>query len=81
MSEEDEVAFDLTEKGISYDGARYEISIPWKINPGNCVINNYNQTHRRLIQVEKQLQKNPKVCIAYKETINMHIKKGYIHKK
>ena len=48
-----EAVFKVTEVISSNDGTRYEIKVSWNIDPGNYVLNNYNEAHRRLIQVKK----------------------------
>lgn len=48
-----EAVFKETEVISSNDGTRYEIKVSWNIDPGNYVLNNYNETHRGLIQVKK----------------------------
>lgn len=48
-----EAVFKETEVISSNDGTRYEIKVSWNIDPGNYVLNNYNEAHRGLIQVKK----------------------------
>lgn len=64
-----EAVFKETEVISSNDGTRYEIKVSWNIDPGNYVLNNYNEAHRCSC---RKIQKY--VHSIYEETINIYLK-------
>lgn len=65
-----EAVFKETEVISSNDGTRYEIKVSWNIDPGNYVLNNYNEAHRCSC---RKIQKY--VHSIYEETINIYLKR------
>lgn len=65
-----EAVFKVTEVISSNDGTRYEIKVSWNIDPGNYVLNNYNEAHRCSC---RKIQKY--VHSIYEETINIYLKR------
>ena len=76
MSPEDKVVLKMVEQSIKHYDQQYEVAIPWKKHPGNCLLNNYSHAEKRLHHIEHPLSKKPEVCKT--ETTNQHLTKGYI---
>ncbi|XP_053392388.1 uncharacterized protein LOC128555057 [Mercenaria mercenaria] len=68
-----------SEKDMKVEDGRYEVKIPWKTDPSN-IPNDYEMAVKRLQHTEKRLKKEPNIEIAYTETIENYVNKGYIHK-
>lgn len=62
-----------------YVDGRYEVGIPW-IQEERKLENNRVLAQKRLENLEKSLQRKPKVAEQYNEALASHLKKGYIRK-
>jgi len=55
------------------------VAIPWQEDRLK-ISNNYEMAFKRLQKLEKHLQINPEIAVAYEDGIRMHIQKGYIRR-
>ena len=79
MSCEDKIALQKVKSSLRWDGKRYEVEIPWKVNKKDLP-NNYQMALNRLHNTEKRLLKDPKVATVYGQTIKEYLQKGYMRK-
>ena len=73
----EKIAQKKVEQSLSYNGDRYEVSVPWKQDRPNLP-NNRQMAERRLQLVEKKLQKDMQLANAYQGVIDDYLKKEYI---
>ena len=73
----EKIAQKKVEQSLSYNGDRYEVSVPWKQDRPNLP-NNRQMAERRLQLVEKKLQKDTQLANAYQGVIDDYLKKEYI---
>lgn len=73
----EKIAQKKVEQSLSYNGDRYEVSVPWKQDRPNLP-NNQQMAERRLQLVEKKLQKDTQLANAYQGVIDDYLKKEYI---
>ena len=79
MRTEDRAAIRTAENSLKWTGERYEVSIPWRIDPSKLP-NNYKMALNRLQSTEKKLLKDSELFCAYRNVISSYIDKGYISK-
>lgn len=63
MTSDEEVAWKKVEQSLAYNGARYEVAVPWKNERPNLP-NNRQVAERRLQLVEKKLMKDEHLATA-----------------
>ena len=73
MKDDEIYALKQFKEGLSFDGERYEVHIPWK-KDHPVLKNNYNQAVRRLIRVEDQLKRNDAKAKEYSKAISQYVK-------
>ena len=76
MKDDEIYALKQFKEGLSFDGERYEVHIPWK-KDHPVLKNNYNQAVRRLIRVEDQLKRNDAKAKEYSKAISQYVKEGF----
>ena len=62
------------EQSLTYNGARYEVAVPWKDERPNLP-NTREIAERRLQQVEKKLKMDRDLANAYQGVIDNYLKK------
>lgn len=62
---------------ISFDGQRYEVSLPWK-ETHSPLPDNHDLSHRRLLSLLKRLQQDPKLLSEYDSIIKDQVDKGVV---
>jgi len=77
MTAEDKMVLDKVQNSIQFVDGHYQVAIPWR-EVGFSIPNNYKMAVERLQKLEKRLQNNPEVAMAYDESIRKHIQKGYV---
>nr|XP_058942387.1 uncharacterized protein LOC131770692 [Pocillopora verrucosa] len=73
----EKIAQKKVEQSLSYNGDRYEVSVPWKQDRPNLP-NNRQMAERRLQLFEKKLQKDTQLANAYQGVIDDYLEKEYI---
>ena len=68
----------MTAATLRCDNGRFEVGIPWKHPDGPTVHNNRPMAERRLVSLERSLNKQPDVLSAYREAMQKNIDKGYV---
>ena len=76
MKDDEIYALKQFKEGLSFDGERYEVHIPWK-KDHPVLKNNYNQAVRRLISVENRLKRHNTKAEDYKRAISQYVKEGF----
>ena len=76
MKNEDSVYQKFTQK-ISFDGQRYQVSLPWK-DDHPPLPNNQEMCRRRLIGLLKRLRQNPPLLAEYDSVIKDQLHRGVI---
>ena len=71
------IARKKVEQSLTYNGARYEVAVPWKRERPNLP-NNREKAERRLQKVEKKLKMDRNLAHAYQGVIDDYLKKEYI---
>ena len=74
MEEVDAIA--LFKEGLSYDGQRYQVSIPWKRNHPELK-DNYHQAVQRLKSIENSLKRDEIKQQDYSEAITQYVREGF----
>ena len=77
MTPLERIARKKVEQSLTYDGARYEVAVPWKHERPNLP-NNREIAERRLQQVEKKLKMDRNLANVYQGVIDDYLKKEYI---
>lgn len=74
---EEKSVYDTFIQQISFNGERYEVSLPWKF--GHQVLpDNYQLCHRRLIIVVRRFKHNPILLAEYDNIIQDQLSRGII---
>jgi len=68
MTAEDKLVLDKVQRSIEFVNGHYQVAIPWR-EDRLTISNNYEMAFKRLQKLEKHLQINPKIAVAYKDTI------------
>ena len=66
----------LFKEGLSYDGQRYQVSIPWKRNHPELK-DNYHQAVQRLKSIENSLKRDEIKQQDYSEAITQYVREGF----
>lgn len=77
MTPLEKIARKKVEESLTYNGARYEVAVPWKHERPNLP-NNREIAERRLQQVEKKLKLDRHLANVYQGVIDDYLKKEYI---
>ena len=77
MTPREKVARKKVEQSLTYNGARYEVAVPWKYEQPNLP-NNREIAERRLQRVEKKLKMDKHLANVYQGVIDYYQKKEYI---
>jgi len=78
-SKEEERAINLLENTTKRIDERWETGLLWR-NDSPSLPNSYSMAIKRLLNVEKLMQKDPTLAHLYKEKINEYLAKGYARK-
>ena len=76
---QDNEALLTVKESLKWTGDRYEVSIPWKLNPA-ILPSSYEMALKRLKNIEKRLLKEHDLGLSYCNLITSYIDKGYISK-
>lgn len=79
LSKDDERAISLMERHCRRVGDKYEAPLLWKFDVFNCP-NNYDLALKRLICLEKKMEKDPALASAVNQMIRDYLLKGYVKK-
>ncbi|XP_068692778.1 uncharacterized protein [Montipora foliosa] len=77
MTPLEKIARKMVKQSLTYDGARYEVAVPWKHERPNLP-NNREIAERRVQQVEKKLKMDRNLENVYQGVIDDYLKKEYI---
>ena len=76
---QDNEALLTVKESLKWTGDRYEMSVPWKLNPA-ILPSSYEMALKRLKNIEKRLLKEHDLGLSYCNLITSYIDKGYISK-
>ncbi|XP_053400438.1 uncharacterized protein LOC128557265 [Mercenaria mercenaria] len=79
MSADNLKVIQSTEQAIKYNGNRYEVSLPWKVQTTELP-DNFDMAYQRLENTEKRLKKNVNIYETYRNTIERYVDLGYVSK-
>ena len=80
MSVEEKSALQTVKESLTQEDGRYQVGIPWKSGREPDMKSNYNMAMKRLICMERKLQKQPTTAENYQSIINDYLDKGYVRK-
>ena len=81
MSKDEQTALDTVSRSLHYTENRYEVSVPWKVEPATQNLpNTYSTAFKRLQQAERTLLRKPPNATAYSKVIQTYLEKGYVGK-
>jgi hypothetical protein len=69
----------MVAKSLKWKDHRYQVAMPWKVNPRELPDNSQTAT-QRLISTERRLQKEPELSAAYQAVLDDHLEKNYIRR-
>ena len=78
-SKEDKRAISLLEKTTRHNGERYEVGLLWAEDKPNLP-NNYYSAYQQFLSMEKRLERDPELKIAYKGTIDKDLENNFVRK-
>ena len=61
---------------ITFNGTKYEVSLPWKDNISECLPSDYDLYHACLKPVFCRLQKDLQLCLEYPKGSRRHGKQS-----
>ncbi|XP_045034645.1 uncharacterized protein LOC123475716 [Daphnia magna] len=76
-STEDKLARKKLDATIQFDGARYEVGLPW-VSDAIALPDNYNSALRRLFSIENKFVHNSNFAERYKAVIDDYVAKGFV---
>ena len=76
FSKDSELAVDIFEKTIRYNGTRYEIGLLWKNNVH--LQNNYPVAKAQLSSLQRRLSKDHQLSVQYNPTLQTDIEKRFV---
>ena len=68
----------LTAASLQYTDQRFEVGLPWNETGGPSIQNNRPMAERRLVSLEKTLNKDVAVQEQYRQAMEKNIKQGYV---
>ncbi|KRX86446.1 hypothetical protein T4E_10538 [Trichinella pseudospiralis] len=72
----DQEALQRFEQGLSFDGERYEVHLPW-LPSRPSLPNNFPQARRRLLAVERRLARCEEERLEYAATMRQYVENGW----
>ncbi|KRY06987.1 hypothetical protein T03_2121, partial [Trichinella britovi] len=72
----DQEALQRFEEGLSFDGERYEVHLPW-VPSRPSLPNNFPQARRRLLAVERRLARREEEKREYAATMRQYVENGW----
>ncbi|XP_003382158.1 putative integrase core domain protein [Trichinella spiralis] len=72
----DQEALQRFEEGLSFDGERYEVHLPW-LPSRPSLPNNFPQARRRLLAVERRLARCEEERLEYAATMRQYMENGW----
>ncbi|KRZ83330.1 hypothetical protein T08_6177 [Trichinella sp. T8] len=72
----DEEALQRSEEGLTFDGERYEVHLPW-LPSRPSLPNNFPQARRRLLAVERRLARCEEEKREYAATMRQYVENGW----
>jgi hypothetical protein len=69
----------MVAKSLTAKGHRYQVAMPWKVDP-NTLPDNRQSATRRLVSTERRLLKEPALAAAYQAVLDDHQEKGYVRR-
>ncbi|KRY21777.1 Gamma-tubulin complex component 4 [Trichinella patagoniensis] len=72
----DQEALQRFEEGLSFDGERYEVHLPW-LPSRPSLPNNFPQARRRLLAVERRLARCEEERLEYAATMRQYVENGW----
>ena len=77
---EEQAAFKMVSKSLSYDGQRYQAAVPWR-NGEPRLTSNYEAAMHRLVRLEQSLKRlGGELPAKYGDILEEYIMKGYMTK-